>query len=419
MNLLDSSRGRRVLFAALYASEGAPIGYIWWALPTKLTDAGVELSRVTQMTALAALVWALKFLWAPLIDSLRGPRWGYRSWIVSAQVGMGLALLPLLGWPIAEHVGLATVLLLAHAFLAATQDASIDALCIAQVPAAERGAVNAWMQVGMLTSRSVFGGGALLLEGYVGERAVLIGLLACIWFSMTLVLMSSREPKQGERDDSRAEQADSRRSTFVSLLGHALSCGRTWLGLGFAVLGGAGFEAVGAVAGPMMRSAGATSHQIGLFLGLAAVAAMAGGSLVGGWRGDRVGRIRAVAEALVGVAVIVLLLSALLRTATNPVVTGFFLLACLYGCIGVFTAASYAMFMDLTDARLGATQFSAFMGATNLCEAWSAALIGRMAASYGITMAILIPAGISLLGLPMLAAIGRGGVRAVNSTRDT
>jgi hypothetical protein len=39
--------------------------------------------------------------------------------------------------------------------------------------------------------------------------------------------------------------------------------------------------------------------------------------------------------------------------------------------IGLFTAASYALFMDLTDPKLGGTQFSAFMAATNGCESWS------------------------------------------------
>jgi hypothetical protein len=30
--------GRRVLFGALYLSEGAPIGFVWIALPTLLRD---------------------------------------------------------------------------------------------------------------------------------------------------------------------------------------------------------------------------------------------------------------------------------------------------------------------------------------------------------------------------------------------
>lgn len=35
---------------------------------------------------------------------------------------------------------------------------------------------------------------------------------------------------------------------------------------------------------------------------------------------------------------------------------------------GLITASAYALLMQLTDPRLGATQFSAYMGAVNACE---------------------------------------------------
>lgn len=95
MNLLGSLRGRTTFFALLYASEGAPIGFIWWALPTLLRREGVPIEQISGLTALLLLPWAGKFLWAPLIDLGRSSRWGLRAWIMTAQVGMGLALLPL------------------------------------------------------------------------------------------------------------------------------------------------------------------------------------------------------------------------------------------------------------------------------------------------------------------------------------
>jgi len=70
------------------------------------------------------------------------------------------------------------------------------------------------------------------------------------------------------------------------------------------------------------------------------------------------------------------------------------LFAALYVAIGLFTASSYALFMDLTDPRLGATQFSAYMGATNACESWSAVLGGRLIASSG------YPAAFAVMALP-------------------
>ncbi|QKK09944.1 MAG: hypothetical protein HND58_18495 [Planctomycetota bacterium] len=63
--------------------------------------------------------------------------------------------------------------------------------------------------------------------------------------------------------------------------------------------------------------------------------------------------------------------------------------------------------MDLTDPEIGATQFSAFMGATNLCESWSARVCGRVASVSGYPAAWLLGAVVSLAAVPVLWAIAR------------
>jgi MFS family permease len=138
VNLLDQRKGRITLFTALYVSEGGPIGFIWWALPTMLRKAGVEVPRITALTALLILPWMFKFLWAPLVDAGRTPRWGFRAWIISAQLAMGLSLLPLIWLDPVGHFNWWGALLLVHAFCAATQDVAIDALAINSVPMEHR-----------------------------------------------------------------------------------------------------------------------------------------------------------------------------------------------------------------------------------------------------------------------------------------
>jgi len=77
-------------------------------------------------------------------------------------------------------------------------------------------------------------------------------------------------------------------------------------------------------------------------------------------------------------------------------------LVLVYLGIGWFTASSYALFMDLTDVRLGATQFSTFMAATNACEAWAVWVGGRGVANFGYGPALLGMAALGLLGLIFL-----------------
>ncbi|MCA8949468.1 MAG: MFS transporter, partial [Planctomycetes bacterium] len=144
---------RKLLFAALYFAEGAPIGWLWWALPSQLARAGWSAEDITALTAALALPWAGKFLWAPLVDIVRTRWFGVRGWLVLAQLGMAATLLPMLALdPVADATAVFGWLL-AHAFCAATQDVAIDALAIRSVPAAERGAINGAMQIGQIGGR--------------------------------------------------------------------------------------------------------------------------------------------------------------------------------------------------------------------------------------------------------------------------
>ena len=81
------------------------------------------------------------------------------------------------------------------------------------------------------------------------------------------------------------------------------------------------------------------------------------------------------------------------------------ILAVDYVLFGLFTASIYSLFMQITDPRLGATQFSTFMGGINLCSVWSAWAVGRLAASWGYPSALTTLALASTAALPLLYAI--------------
>lgn len=378
MNLLATRGGRRLLFTALYLSEGAPIGFVWWAVPTLLKGAGVPVSRTTLIVSSLTLLWAMKFLWAPLVDALRTARWGFKHWIASAQVGMGVALLPFFWISPVGHLVLVAALLMLHALFASTQDVAIDALCISSVPSEERGSINGWMQVGMLVGRAAFGGGMLLLIDQFGRPLAFGLLIFSIWSTMSLLLFV-REP---EFTAPTLHSRDSSFRQFAATLRETLSHRRIWLGLGFAATGGAAYEALGILAGPLMLDLGLPQRQIGLFFAIPAVINMAAGALVGGKLADLLGRGRAVVLCLlllvsfIGVTGLLLHLGAL-DSRSFPVALG-----CVYVLIGSFTATTYALFMDLTHPRLAATQFSAFMAATNLCEFWAGSISGTLAEEY-------------------------------------
>lgn len=390
---------RYLLLALLYFSEGAPIGYIWWAMPAKLRAAGMPIEHVGGLVALLTVPWTFKFLWAPAVDALQGPRWGLRSWITLSQVLMGLALLPLTILPLSATLQVAAVLLVIHAVAAATQDVAIDAFAIRILAPDERGRATGWMQAGMLLARSIFGGMALYLEQFAGERVMLAALIVCIWSTLIILWLSDIRPAPTVERQSGAAGA------FVLALKRALLRRSTWLGIAVAATAGAGFEAVGGLLGPFLIDNGVSAARVGLFLALPVVVCMIAGALGGGWLTDRLGAKRLVVVSIAGIAAWITVIAAG-RMAFD--LTGAGLAAVvlpLYLLIGTLTASSYALLMNLTDPTIGGTQFSTFMGATNACEVWSVALAGVIAASLGYAAAFLIAGGVSLVAIPLTLLI--------------
>jgi len=399
LDFLTTPARRRLLFASLYASEGAPIGFLWWALPTILRSRGIPVEDITVLTSILVLPWAGKFLWAPLVDVLR-TRWSLKNWILSAQLLMGLTLLPLLILDLETQFNHLASFLVLHALAAATQDVSIDALCIRVTSAGERGALNGWMQTGMLTSRSLLGGGTLVLLEAFGWTPVVVLLLAVVWFSSALLVVS-RVPLHTPTTVSSQQRTPFR--DFLSHLRLVFSRRVTWFALLFAASSGAAFEAVGAVAGPFLIDRGFSSSQVGMFFLIPAVVSTIGGALLGGMLADRMPKVQSVRIFLFSMVACVVFLAGAdgIGSGGEILLVGMTLI---YFSIGLFVSSTYALFMDLTDPELGATQFSAYMGATNFCESWSAFAIGTLAGSMGYSAGFFVMAGVSLLAASILPA---------------
>ncbi|MDA1015505.1 MAG: MFS transporter [Planctomycetota bacterium] len=391
---------RKLLFASLYLSEGAPIGFLWLALPTRLRAAGLPLEQITWLAAVLVLPWTFKFAWAPLIDLLQNPRWSLRSWIVASQSLTGLTLLSLLVFDPVADFELLAVCLIAHACAAATQDVAIDALCISVTSPEERGEINGWMQTGMLLGRALLGGGALVIAPYVGNAGVVALLVGVTTFSMFLVLLMSTD--QHSQTDV-PNETQSRLQAVGRSVGQALRERNTWVGLAFALSGGAAFKALEVIYGPFLIDRGFTQSEVGAFAALPMIGLMVAGSLAGGFLSDRFGRRSFVACSLVLICLSVVALSVCdvtFEEHRRPA-----LLVCLamaaFG-IGLFTASSYALFMDITHPAVAATQFSAFMGLTNGCESWSTWAAGRVISEHDYPVALILLCGVSLLSIALL-----------------
>jgi len=398
-----------LLFAALYFCEGAPIGFLWWALPAYWKSAGLAVDRIATITAVLVLPWSLKWLWAPLVD-WSASHWPYRRWIIAAQGTMGLALLALPGLDPQHDFWWLIAVLLGHALAAATQDVSIDALCISMVGSERRGSVNGWMQAGMLLGRALFGGGALLLIAYTSLATMVALLVTMLWsVASILALWPTRRYNSVERICTPATSATAT-VNGTTRWADLLRDRRIWLGLAFALLAGTAFESVGALLGPFLIEAGMTLEGVGAFQLGPLAGALALGALLGGRVADRFGHLRMARYSLLAMIAANVVLGAVhLYAAPERHASRLAVVVAQYTIVGVFTASSYALFMDLVAARWKATMFSAFMGATNACEAGSAYVAGKLAVNYGYGPTFIIMVVPSLLGFAVLTWLERGG----------
>ena len=361
-------------------------------MPAILREHGAGIDVIGSFTAILTLPWVFKFLWAPLVDVFRSPRFGFTRWIGFSQLLMCLSLLPLMFIPLAGNIFTWGVLLFIHSLCAATQDVAVDALVINAVVTKEKGMLNGYMQAGMLIARSIFGGGALVVVSSNGLPATIACMIAAIMATM-LLLPFIKVPVEMQVLNDRMQK-------FKSNFKKIFSEKRTWYGIGFALTAAAAFEAAGAFVGPLFTDMQIPQKTIGYFYAIPVVVSMLVGGLLGGFLSDKLSRKKSVAIFLYGVVLMVSVIAILgINGSTVSHTTWLVLFSTMYFFTGMFTAASYALFMDITNPSLGATQFSTYMAATNGCESWVVFTAGFIAASHGYHWAFLAMCGVSLSGL--------------------
>ena len=145
------------LLLALYLAQGLPYGLFSQALPVMMRQAGHSLESIS-LSSLLALPWALKFLWAPAIDRVVGPRRRVILPLNLVAAGM-LAALSVVS-PGAIIPLILTVFLCN--LVAATQDIATDGLAVESLPLAHRGLGNG-VQVAGYRLGMVIGGGVLVM----------------------------------------------------------------------------------------------------------------------------------------------------------------------------------------------------------------------------------------------------------------
>lgn len=217
---IQSYMDKRLLWVfMLGCSSGFPWVLIGSNMSGWLKDAGLTRAAIGYFGSVFA-VYAINFLWAPLVDRVRLPLLHSflgqrRSWIFLCQSIVLICTLFIAGVDPSQNLMLTSMLALGIAISSATQDIAIDAFRIDSFPKSEPSKLpqaSAMAVVGWWTGYSLPGYIAFINADAIGWNGVYYGMAAIVGLLMIFTLLVG-EPKT-HRASLQAE-AEKRHSQVV------------------------------------------------------------------------------------------------------------------------------------------------------------------------------------------------------------
>ena len=393
-NILQTKNGRLLAFSLLYLSEGIPFGFSAIALATHLRMSGVGLTEIGVFTASLYAPWGFKWAWAPLVDLVKFKRFGAkRTWIAGAQSMMIGTLGIVVFFDYSTNIQLLTALIVIHNIFAATQDVAIDALAIKVLPKNERGIANGFMFGSSYLGQAIGGSGALLIAGAFGFAASFPFVLLALLLILIMVTLRLQEPADEEMVDTQDHESvltkilDQLKTFFRELFQGFFKSGVGPLaGVLFSMMP-FGAMALGLVLGSTIQvDLGMSENQIAKLTMFGTISA-ASGCIAGGWISDRVGHRKALGVWYVLTTIPTFFLARQflgMEGTAGVTIEMFFYVSIIYSFTsGLTQGTSTAVFMNLTNPAVAATQFTGYMALHNLVYTYSSLWQGKYADLYG------------------------------------
>jgi len=353
------------LFGSLYFSEGIQLSLSTILIVIYFTDKDISIASATLVAGIGYLPWVFKFILGSLTDYFI--KYGRKPFIILGGILGAVFLFPLaIIDPKTSLIPFTILLFLSHTFVVFL-DISSDAWAIQIAKSHERGKVNAAMTAGM------FGGVAFgtSVLSYIANSynfsmvfiAAGIVILAAIIFP--LIVKETKIVKQRQPILSIVLTEFKKKNTqIVALFGFAAS-----MNFGMMIM---------IIPEYMMTALHLDVLQTGLITSLFPIATVMG-AITGGILADRWGRKKILYLFLSAGAIA----SVLLITATTWQILAIIypLIGFLQGCTSF--AVLMALYMDNTNPKIGATQFSIFTSISNFGDIGVAMISGAIVLLLG------------------------------------
>jgi PAT family beta-lactamase induction signal transducer AmpG len=168
LRIYSSSESIRMAFLGF--SAGLPHPLLFATLTLWLASSDIRISEIT-MFGWVGIIYAIKFLWAPMLDRLKLPFIGNlfgqrRSWMLITQVTILIGLISMSFLSPESDLLFLAYLSILIAFASASQDVAIDAYRIEIAESRFQAVLAASYQLGYRVSAITSGAGALYLASF-------------------------------------------------------------------------------------------------------------------------------------------------------------------------------------------------------------------------------------------------------------
>jgi MFS transporter, PAT family, beta-lactamase induction signal transducer AmpG len=395
-------------------SAGLPLLLVLGTLSFWLREAGIDRSTIGYLTWIG-LIYAGKWLWAPLVDRLPIPFLGRllgrrRSWLIFAQAIIVLGLLGMASLDPKVAITPVVWCALLVAFGSATQDIALDAFRIESADSDRQAALAATYQTGYRLALIWSGAGVLWLAARVEIGAgydasawqFAYVVMACSIGVGVITTLLSKEPARIELAKARNAKAWLHQtliepfSEFITRYGwHAIAI------LGLIAIYRISDIVMGIMANPFYVDMGYTKDEVAAVSKVFGVIMTLLGAFIGGVLALRFGvmRILFLGAALSAVSN---LLFAWLATQGHDLTGLVWVISADNLSSGIATAAFIAFLSSLTNIQYSATQYALFSSMMLLAPKWLAGFSGVFVDAFGYPIFFISTA---IIGVPVLLLI--------------
>jgi MFS transporter, PAT family, beta-lactamase induction signal transducer AmpG len=393
--LLKVIFSRRMLtsFIMGYAC-GLPYDMTKTVIKAWMSDEGIDLAVIGLFT-LVGLPYALKFLWAPLLDRYTFSALGRRrGWLLLFQVALVLAVLGMSFGAPAESPWMLAFAAFLVTFFSASQDIVVDAYRREDLADSELGLGSAFYFYGYRIGMLVAGSGGLILADQLSFQVVYWILAACLLPGIVATLLTPEPPMIHGRPRNFKE-------TIVEpFLDYFNRRGALWM-LGFILMYKLGDNIAAAILTPFYLDIGFTKTQIGAVVKLFGFWAISAGGLVGGIMMLKLGINRCLWIFGVLQALSTAGFAILARVGDSlPVLAG--VVAFENFSAGMGTAAFLAFMASITNQKFTATQYALLTSLMRVPDVGISSLSGILAKGMGWFPFFVFCALIAIPGMLML-----------------